>query len=70
VYLAVIGFGYAIKAMPQVRWIIPCMTVEFIDVLMLMVIIMKFNLPGGVVFLGFPSYFGHTSEDSTMQRDL
>ncbi len=56
--IAVIGFKYLIEAMPFVHWVIPCMIVEFIDVLILMIIISKFGFPGGVVFWAFASYFG------------
>ncbi len=56
--IAVIGFDYLIKAMPFTHWVIPCMIVEFIDVLVLMIIITKFNFVGGAVFWAFASYFG------------
>ncbi|ALM74646.1 DUF1097 domain-containing protein [Thermococcus barophilus] len=56
--IAVIGFHYAINAMPSVHWVIPCMIVEFIVVLVLMVVISKFNFLGGAVFWAFASYFG------------
>lgn len=57
-FIAVIGFDYFIKAMPFVHWVIPCIIVEFIDVLILMYIITKFNFVGGAVFWAFASYFG------------
>lgn len=57
-FIAVIGFDYFIKAMPSVHWVIPCMIVEFIDVLILMYTITKFNFVGGAVFWAFASYFG------------
>ena len=57
-FIAVIGFDYLIKAMPFVHWVVPCMIVEFIDVLALMYIITKFKFVGGVVFWAFASYFG------------
>jgi len=56
--IAVIGFDYLIKAMPFVHWVVPCMIVEFIDVLILMFIITKFGFVGGAVFWAFASYFG------------
>jgi len=57
-FIAVIGFDYLIKAMPFVHWLIPSMIVEFIDVLILMYIITRFNFVGGAVFWAFASYFG------------
>lgn len=56
--IAVVGFDLLIKAMPYVHWVIPCMIVEFTDVLVLMMIITRFGFPDGVVFWAFPSYFG------------
>jgi hypothetical protein len=57
-WLAVIGFDYATRAMPGVPGIIPCMIVEFLDVLVLMYIISYFKFIGAAVFFAFPSYFG------------
>lgn len=57
-WLAVVGFDYAIKAMPGVHYIIPVMLVEFIDVLVLMYVITYFKFTAPAVFFAFPSYFG------------
>ncbi|AKG38339.1 MAG: DUF1097 domain-containing protein [Infirmifilum sp.] len=57
-WLAVVGFDFAIKAMPGIHWIIPVMIVEFLDVLVLMYIISWFKFVGAAVFFAFPSYFG------------
>ncbi|MHB9302269.1 DUF1097 domain-containing protein [Thermofilum pendens] len=57
-WLAVVGFDYAVKAMPGVHYIIPVMLVEFLDVLVLMYIISVFKFTGAAVFFAFPSYFG------------
>ncbi|MEZ0345220.1 MAG: DUF1097 domain-containing protein [Infirmifilum sp.] len=57
-WLAVVGFHYAIQAMPWVHYIVPVMLVEFLDVLVLMYIISYFKFTGAAVFFAFPSYFG------------
>jgi hypothetical protein len=57
-WLAVVGFDYAIKAMPGVHYIIPVMLVEFLDVLVLMYIITYFKFVGAAAFFAFSSYFG------------